>query len=268
MQYNETISQFFNEMNIDKSIENDIEAICYNKREINIIIARYGMYKNKQNEKVCIADVVGKDRGKSQNILTELNNLFDRTGAAYKKRSISMLRYNSSDIVNELRNSFKEEPIELKEIKHGKYIVGNNGMHRVNLLKVHYLNECKNCSNRDEIVNLNEKYIIDVIVEKLDVIKTYSKYILSLVDRNLLIEDELDDRYKKTGNVIMYDDNEAYRVYNNAKLVEYVKNRIGELKNVESNIELIQLYKSDEYFKDYLKTISANELFDKLKLDK
>ena len=141
-------------------------------------------------------------------------------------------------------------------------------MHRVNLLKVHYLNECKNCSNRDEIVNLNEKYIIDVIVEKLDVIKTYSKYILSLVDRNLLIEDELDDRYKKTGNVIMYDDNEAYRVYNNAKLVEYVKNRIGELKNVESNIELIQLYKSDEYFKDYLKTISANELFDKLKLDK
>ena len=54
MQYNETISQFFNEMNIDKSIENDIEAICYNKREINIIIARYGMYKNKQNEKVCI----------------------------------------------------------------------------------------------------------------------------------------------------------------------------------------------------------------------
>ncbi|MBR4261249.1 MAG: hypothetical protein IKQ33_04800 [Clostridia bacterium] len=268
MQYNETITQFFSEMNIDKSIENNTEAICYNKREINTIIARYGMYKNKQNERICIADVIGKDRGKSQNILAELNGLFDRAGESYKKRSVSMLQYHSNEIINKLSNSFKVEPIELKEIKLGKYIVGNNGMHRVNLLKVHYLNECKNCNNRDEITVLNEKYTIDVILEKLDVIKTYSKYVLSLIDKNLLIEDEIDYNYQKTGNVIMYDENEGYRIYNNAKLAEYVKNRIGELKNDEGNIELIQLYKSDEYFKEYLKLISLKELFDKLKLDK
>lgn len=268
MHYNETITDFFNEMKIDKSIENSAEAICYNKREINMIIARYGMYKSKQNKKICVRNIIGKEKGKTQNLLSELNDLFDRTAESYKKRSVSMLQYNSNDIVEKLRNSLKKEPIELREIEHEKYIIGNNGMHRACLLKVHYLNEYKKCKSKNEIDFLNQKYTINVIVEKIDIVKTYSKYVLSLIDKNLLIEDEIDSRCIKTGNVIMYDGNGGCKSFTNTQLLEYVKYRFEEIKEVESNMKLVELYKFDTLFNEYLNLNQMKDILHKLKLNK
>ena len=260
LQYNETIKDFLIKKNINYSIENNSEATCYNKKEINSIIARFGMYKNKQSERICIFDIIGKDRGKSQNLFSELNDLFDRDGESYRKRSISMLQYNSKEVIEKLGKSFKDEPIELKEIKHGKYIIGNNGMHRVNLLKVHYLNELESCKNKKEIAILNEKYTIEVAVEKLDVIKTYSKYLLSLINNNWLIEDEINDKYNKTENVVIYDGREMFKILDNTQLIKFVEDRINVIKN---NKELINLYEKDEYFREYLKFFSINKMFNK-----
>lgn len=144
MQYNTTIKRFIEEKGIDYSfIENNTEAICYNKNDINPIVARFGMYQNKKWENITIDNVIGKDRGKTQNLLNELENLFNKDGDSYKRRSISMLEYDSKEIVEKLEKSFLKEPIELKEIKPGKYIIGNNGMHRINLIRLHYINDMK-----------------------------------------------------------------------------------------------------------------------------
>lgn len=256
MKHNETIEKFLKDIKIKVNFENNIDNMCYNKRDINSLISRYGMYKNKKLKKICVIDIIGKDRGKSQNILNELNDLFDENGNFYQKRSVSMLKYKSNEIIDKLYNSFKEEPIELKEIKRNKYIIANNGMHRVNLLKMHYYNELKKCRKEIDVENLNIKYTIKVIVESLDIIKTYSKYILSLVDNNIVIEDELDENYMKTENVIVYDENDKYKIFNNDELLMYVKEKTENMKKIKFDKELNQLYNSDEYFSKYMDLIS------------
>lgn len=255
MKYNETISNFLDKLNIRVNDKETGKVMCYNKCEINPVIARYGMYENKEFKKVCIADIIGKDRGKTRSLLEELNNLFDETGESYKKRSISMLQYDSNEIIDGLKNSFKEEPIELKEIEQGKYIVGNNGMHRVNLLRLHYLNEIKDCRDSDKIENLKQKYTIDVIVEDINVIKTYSKYILSALGENVTIEDEIDNKYLKTGNIIYSSDKDEFRIIDQKQLIDCVKIKN---KEIEKNQEIKKLGVKDKYFREYIKIISNN----------
>lgn len=252
MQYNDTINKFI-EKNIGNTcIDNINEEICYNKRELNQIISRYGMYKNKMWKSLCIDSIIGKDRGKTQSLLMELNDLFDENGEAYKKRSISMLKYNSKEIILKLENSLEDEPIELKEIKSGKYIISNNGMHRINLLKVHYRKELNNNVSTKDLTKLQEKYTIKAMVEGIDIIKTYSRYLLSLYDKNIAIEDEINDKYQKTENVIIYDENEYYKIMNYNDLIAFVKERIKRILKSGYDKELLDLYKTDEYFKEYI----------------
>ena len=264
MQYNETISNFLKKINIENKDKENNKVMCYNKSEINPIIARYGMYKNKQTIKVCIADIIGKNRGKTQSLLDELNSLFDENGGSYKRRSVSMLLYDSSEIVDRLKNSFKKEPIELKEIDHGKYIIGNNGMHRANLLRLHYLKELKDCHDFNEIKNLKRKYTIDVVAENIDIIKTYSKYILNMLGENVLIEDEIDDEYLKTDNVVFCSDKGEFKIINKTQLLELVEEKNKEL---EINQDVINLVKSDKYFREYVKLILNGNLLNKLEND-
>lgn len=252
LQYNDTINKFI-EKNIGNTcIDNINEEICYNKRELNQIISRYGMYKNKMWKSLCIDSIIGKDRGKTQSLLMELNDLFDENGEAYKKRSISMLKYNSKEIILKLENSLEDEPIELKEIKSGKYIISNNGMHRINLLKVHYRKELNNNVSTKDLTKLHEKYTIKAMVEEIDIIKTYSRYLLSLYDKNIAIEDEINDKYQKTENVIIYDENEHYKIMNYNDLIAFVKERIKKILKNGYDKELLDLYKTDEYFKEYI----------------
>lgn len=256
MQYNETINNFFIEKNINYSlIEKNKDAICFNKKEINSIISRYGMYKNKNVERVCVKNIIGKYRGKTQNILTELNDLFDENAESYKKRSTSMLKYNSDEIVSKLENSFEIEPIELKEIKNGKYIIGNNGMHRINLLRTHYFNELNKLNNK-EIIQLQNKYTVSANIEHLDIIKTYSRYLISLFDKSITIEDEINENFLKTENVILYDDNNLYGKFDNKKLILFVENKIDEIVQNGHAAELIKLYQTDEYFMEYIELFS------------
>lgn len=260
LQYNNTINKFLNEKNIDSSfIEINENAVCYNKRDINSIISKYGMYKNRIVQKVCVDSVIGKYRGKTQKVLNELNDLFNEDAESYRKRSVSMLKYDSEEVVNCLKNSFIAEPIELKEIKKGKYIIGNNGMHRVNLLRVHYFNELNKCNSPEQIKALKIKYTIDVNVEMLDVIKTYSRYLISFINSDITIEDEIDENFLKTENVILYDDHNKAKKFNNNQLMEFVINNIDSIKD-EVKKDLNVIYKSDEYFREYLKLLPKDFL--------
>lgn len=251
MQYNTTIKRFIEEKGIDYSfIENNTEAICYNKNDINPIVARFGMYKNKKWENITIDNVIGKDRGKTQNLLNELENLFNKDGDSYKRRSVSMLEYDSKEIVEKLRKSFIKEPVELKEIKQGKYIISNNGMHRINLIRLHYINEMK--INKKINIDIQEKYSIKVRIEEIDIVKTYSKYLISLLNKNVLIEDEIDNNYLKTNNVVLYDENDNPEILNYQQLIQYVENMIGKILKSQNKEELAILYETDKYFRDYI----------------
>ncbi len=262
MQYNTTIKRFIEEKGIDYSfIENNTEAICYNKNDINPIVARFGMYQNKKWENITIDNVIGKDRGKTQNLLNELENLFNKDGDSYKRRSISMLEYDSKEIVEKLEKSFLKEPIELKEIKPGKYIIGNNGMHRINLIRLHYINDMK--TNKRLNIDIQGKYSIKVRVEKIDVVKTYSRYLISLLNKNVLIEDEIDKNYLKTNNVVLYDENETSKILNYQQLIQYVENIIGKRLINQYKDELAILYETDKYFRDYIDLFKTKNIIRK-----
>ena len=262
MQFNDTINNFLENKNINLHhyINNDTKGICYNKKEVNNIVSKYGMYNNKTWKKISVADIVGKDKGKTRNLLDELNELFDMTAESYKRRSVSMLEYSSKEIVSKLKQSFAKEPIELKEIKQGKYIVGNNGMHRVTLLRVHYIEELTGIQDRDKIRDIKEKYTIDVVVEELDKVKTYSRYLISLFDRNVTIEDEIDKKYLKTQNIIMYDEDGNNRILNHGQLIAYVKERINTILENGHKDELMRVYRTDEYFKEYVDMFLKEEI--------
>ena len=260
LQYNKTVNNFLNEKNIDSSfIENNEKAVCYNKRDINFIVSKYGMYKSKNVQRVCIDDVVGKYRGKTQKVLNELNELFNEEAESYKKRSVSMLKYDSEEVINCLKESFVAEPIELKEIKKGKYIIGNNGMHRVNLLRVHYFNELKKCNSSEQIKDLKRKYTIDVNVEMLDVIKTYSRYLISLINSDITIEDEIDENILKTENVILFDEHNNSKKLDNNQLLKFVISNINLIKD-EVKTDLKRICESDRYFREYLKLLPKDFL--------
>lgn len=259
MQYNDTINKFIDKHIGDTFIDIVNEEICYNKKEINQVISRYGMYKNKVWKKLCIDSVIGKDRGKTQVLLMELNDLFDTSGENYRRRSVSMLDYQSSEIVLKLENSFKTEPVELKEIEDGKYIIGNNGMHRINLLKVHFCKELK--SNDRDSTKLRDKYTINAIVEEIDVIKTYSRYLLSLYDKNILLEDEINDKYEKTENTVIYDENGIYKVFSYNDLIDFVKTKLKVILRNGHKKTLLDLYKTDGCFKNYIDLFLKEKLY-------
>lgn len=88
MNYNKTINKFIKEKFIDvNSIINNKDALIYTKKDINLAVSICGMYKNEVTDNISISNVIGKSRGITQNILLELNDLFDENGSSYKKRS-------------------------------------------------------------------------------------------------------------------------------------------------------------------------------------
>ena len=253
LEYNKSINDFITKNSIDvEALENCKEAIIYNKKDINYIVSSYGMYKNPEKSIVSIDNIIGKYRSKTQNILLELNSLFFEDGNSYQKRSISMLKYNSSNILDGLEQSFVDDPILLKEIKKEKYIIGNNGMHRCNLLRLHYLIELKKCTYKQKLNKLKEKYKIPVQIEKLDFIKTYAKFMLHFSDRYIIMEDEVDDKMQKTERVIIVDDQNNIVKLNNDELIDLLNINLPKIIENDSNKEILKLYKEDYEFAKFV----------------
>ena len=250
MNYNKTISDFIEKRKININKLRDINV--YTKKDINKIISDYGLYQNGVVLTVKVEDIIGKSRGKTQNILLELNDLFNEKGNSYQKRSISMLEYDERNIIKKLKESFYKEPIVLNEIVKGKYIVGNNGMHRCNLLRCYYENELLKTEDERDIEQIKEEYTIKAIVENLDIIKTYTKLIFRLINKSIIIEQELNKKKKKTGKTVLIDENEIKYVLNDEELLNYLRKRINLIPKKEFDSIYSKLYLKDEYFKDYI----------------
>lgn len=251
--FNSNIQKFIekNEINTDYFMRNK-KANFFSKYDINPIVARYGIYKNETKLKISVENIIGKSREDTDNILCELNLLFDENAGMYQKRSISMLEYSKDNIVENLQDSFYNEPIRLMEIKKEKYIIKDDGMHRSCLLKAHFLNEVEKSSNNEiEIYKMREKYTIPVLAEKIDTIKTYSAYLIHLFDKNIKVENELDKNYKKTEKVLLYNEKDESKLLDDTQLIEYVIKNIKKIPKKEFKQIKCELYQNDEYFKEF-----------------
>lgn len=251
--YNKNIQKFIKDNNINiKYFEKNEASIIYSKYDINQVIARHGVYGNLIQSMISVADILGKNMYDTRNILLELNELFDETAGNYQTRCLQMLNYSEDDVIKKLEESFYKDTIRLSEIQKDKYIVRDNGMHRAMIIKTHYINELSKCRKISDIERLKEKYTIPVLIEKIDIIKTYSSYLLYLINKNNSIELELDNQYQKTNRVILYDGNETKYILNDKELIKYVKESIPKILDESIKSKITKVYATDKYFKEYV----------------
>ena len=203
---NNTIIKFLQANNIDINSDK-INDVLQDNIAINDILLRYRIELNEQNTQISLANVLG-DTSDVQSLslghfAEKMCTFFDEAGNGYEKRSLGMLDYTSDNVVDCLRPSFASQPIYLNECGDSTYYVGQNGKHRIHLLKFHYLKELANIdkTNLFAMERLNQKYTIDCVIKPIDYIKTYCFYILdkTKTSERLSIESELDTNYMRTG---------------------------------------------------------------------
>lgn len=230
---NETIYNFLKLLNIDYEKFLSLTG-CQIKtgRDINPIVSRFGIYKPGRNEmkSISIADVVGFSRAEQHDLISSLPNYFDKYGDGYHSRSASMLEISSEEIMQKLRPSFQAQPMHLVEVDKGIYNVGDNGMHRFHVLKIHYLDELTKLGPKDIEAKkrLREKYTFETYVSEIDFIKTYSYYVLSLINPEITVENERNG-WNYTGNAVVTFDSQPDKeyVFTDAELLNFVKTQIN-----------------------------------------
>lgn len=205
-------------------------------RDINKIAARFSIFKpDRVVKKVSIADVVGFSGAEETDLVNSMPQFFDRDGDGYHSRSASMLEIPSSEIMEKLKPSFTREPMHLVEVDKGIYNIGNNGMHRFHVLKMHYLHELSQLKQKDGAgaTKLKDKYSFDAVVSELDFIKTYSAYVLYLINPDITVINQ-SVNWKYTGNAAVTFDSQPGKeiILSDSELIEFVKSQIKSyLKN-------------------------------------
>lgn len=158
----------------------------YLKNDINWIISSYEVQGDTIEYNVCIEDLVGIDNasGISKLRFPEiLDEFFDELGDGYHSRSISMLEYDDKTVIDKLMYSFSSEPIKTLELDNNKHIIATNGMHRFLILRLLYLNAKSKCSSIDEVSELKKIFTIPVRSTKVDLTKTYCKFLINQFQR-------------------------------------------------------------------------------------
>ena len=265
---NETIRNFLNLLNIDEEKFNSLEGSKIKKdADVNPILSRFVLYKNREdNKKVSVADIVGynyQSLGLNNELVSNLSNFFDKDGDNYHRRSVSMLDIPQSEIMNELDYSFKREPMCLLEVDKGVYNIGDNGLHRFHILKTHYLDELSklDASDKNAVKKLKEKYSFNANVSEIDYVKSYSAFMLRLLDKNLNLESHYDSNYELTGKsrLINYEKPEEEIILTDEQLVEMVNKKYNQFLKESSRKEAKRI---KEIIKESSKFESFTEFYD------
>lgn len=248
---NECNEKFLKENGIIiEDVCSSIDCHIYSSMEENHIIAQYGFHTNSQRELISVADIVGYDtsyRGGNTNIFLSMDQFFDDKGSVYSTRSVGMLDYNKDNIIDNLKQSFEEQPISLIETGEGKYTVLDNGLHRYTLLRILYLSEAAKANgNKEQLADLAKKYTIPAAVTEIDLDKTYCKYLLNKVktdDKEWNVVDistEYDSNNKPTGKAIVEYGNGETESLTNEDLLALTKERVYEDESFKDNYSVIQ----------------------------
>ena len=170
---------FINRNGIDFSL---FDTRIYTIEDINSILKKYEVQGSDYNINASLANILGfyeKD-DKTLQFPDVLDDLFDELGDGYHNRSVGLLLYDSNTILDKIIDSFMIEPIKTMEVDNGKHVIFTNGMHRFAVLRLLYLNELGKCKSSEEIEKLNQKFTIPVIATKIDLVKTYCKYLIDI----------------------------------------------------------------------------------------
>lgn len=128
MNYNKNINKFIKENSIDIDLlMSNNETMVYTKKDISRVIATCGMYKEEIKANISISDVIGKNRGKTQNILSELNDLFDEKNNKYILNKQLLEEYKANYEHNDLR-------FEIRKYKLNEKVIWKNYNYKPNLL--------------------------------------------------------------------------------------------------------------------------------------
>jgi len=83
--------------------------------------------------------------------------------------------------------------------------------------------------------------------------------IFSLLNKNVTLEEELDNNYKKTGKIVLNYENGKKNILNDNELIEYLKGNMRDIPNSDLKNNLIKLSKKDDHFKEFVKE-NLNEI--------
>lgn len=169
---------------LDKTDDKLLSSETYNP-----IVAKYGIFYKPTTEEISIGDIIGFENdgqtlfsGRGENVFEELSYLYgDDLNDEYKTRANGILTYSKEEILSRLAESFKSDPLRVKEVDFGKYSVDGNGKHRFTILKAIYLSELAeiNPNDQERLAELKKKYTIPVTLSRMDVEKTYTNFFVS-----------------------------------------------------------------------------------------
>lgn len=155
----------------------------------NPIVTEFGVFYEPNTEEVSIGDIIGFEndgqtffRGRGENVFEELIYLYsDDLENEYKTRANGILMYSKEEVLSKLSESFKTDPLRVKEVDFGKYSIDGNGKHRFTILKAIYLSELAEIdpNDQDKLDALKKKYTIPVTLARMDVDKTYTNFFMS-----------------------------------------------------------------------------------------
>ena len=250
---NKDAQNFLIRNGIDIRTFSEDESHIYTPKEINRIVDRYLLPSSYEFARISVGDILGYDRYSQtpESIFESLPTYFDSEGDGYHRRSIEMLDYTSEEIIDGLTESFKREPIRVREMEPGKFIINGNGLHRYTLLRIHYLQEISKATDDSTRDSIKKKYTIPVEANFTDYKKTYLRYLIeSSPFCQSQVRPEIDDNYKYTGRVEISINNEN-RVLNDEEFLEFVKCCDLSYFNITS---IEQAAKEYDSFKDFLIT--------------
>lgn len=266
---NETVEKFLKKNGISNNRE---DYQVFSRSNINPILGKYVVPGNQRIEEVSIANILGYGDAHfssdlTNNICDNLDHFFDAEGSSYQRRSLGMLDYSSDDAIRELKQVSETDYIEVLECETNKYVIGDNGMHRYNILRFHYLNQLAKINREDpvEIRNLNEKFKIKVKIQTCDFTKTYCYYLLKMLVPSIIkLEATYDENYKFTGETSIQTADHETHIFSDEELLVLLKEAIDKKQNtLLSNIDRLQnRYESIQSFREF---VDSQNLFSCIK---
>jgi len=252
---NKVVKTFLENLGVSPyEIEKKIDTKIYSCKEINSIVDSFGIYKEGVNTFISIDKIIGYNHfnrcKNASNLFLNLEAFFDddeydkslyplfvTQKSSYLTRSSGMLKLSSENVMQSLANSFILEPICISEVEENKYIISTNGLHRFHVIKAHYLKELFELQNDEEILTLNEKYTIFVQMQKLDYLKTYCHYLLSLIykENDVFLMNDYDKNYEITGNSKLTLDDKTF-ILSDKQLLNLVFINLNKLNDFDLNM--------------------------------
>ena len=230
----DNVNDFFNNNGIDiETISKMSESHIYDMYDYYLVISRYIIYNDPEMSKKSIADIVGIASEPSNydkdNVVNNLNLYFSKQTdkiTNYNNRADNMLDYSSDNVISGLYSSFNKEPMVVVDMGNGDALISENGMHRYHVLRIHYLNELSKAKTEEDRERLREKYTVPVKMETIDLIKTYSNFLLGLSGLDIYLSKERDEELKQTGNSILTYKNKRYAITDN-QLLDFLRKNLG-----------------------------------------